>query len=43
MRFNMQGKDTFYHTNGKYHILHSSMQEEIVLEYTNGKCYFYTL
>ena len=29
-------------TDGKFHVLHSSLQEEDILEHTNGKCHLCT-
>ena len=41
--FGMQGEDVIEHTNGKYRVLHVSMQEEKIHEHINAQCPLCTL
>ena len=41
--FGMQGEDAIEHTNGKYHVLHVSMEEENIIEHINAQCPLCTL
>ena len=36
LRFSMQGEGIFEVTSGKCHVFHFCMQEEDILEHTNG-------
>ena len=42
LRFHMQGEDIFEHSHASVMCLHSSVQEEDILEHADGKCHVCT-